>query len=71
MQAAHHTHRKLNVFPLLRQAHEGVLAVPEGEFAQLVQVVEAPLQGGGAQGPGLLIHPLSQLPAVGIHFGAE
>lgn len=65
------THRKLSVLTLLRQVEQGVAAVPESDLAQLVQIVEAPLQGGGAQGLGLLIHCLCQLHAASVHLRTE
>lgn len=64
-------HRKLDVLTLLRQAEQGVAAVPKSDLAQLVQVVQAPLQGGGPQGPGLLIHCFCQLHAVSIYLRAK
>lgn len=64
-------HRKLDVLTLLRQAEQGIAAVPQSDFAQLVQVVQAPLQGGRPQGPGLLIHCFCQLHAVSIYLRAE
>ena len=56
---------------MARQILEAELAVPQSHLPQLVQVVQPPLQGGGAQPQSLLIHSLSQLPAVGIHLRTE
>ena len=65
------TDRKLHVFSLLRQGVQGLLAISQSDFAQLVQVVQAPLQRGRAQVLGLLINPLSQPHAVGVDLGLE
>lgn len=65
------TDRKLHVFSLLRQAVQGLPAISQSDFAQLVQVVQAPLQRGGAQVLGLLINSLSQPHAIGVDLGLE
>ena len=65
------THSELHLLPLPRQAVQRLSAVSQGDFAQLMEIVQPALQRGWAQILGLLIYPLGQPHAVGVHLGLE